>query len=75
MGQDVILGDREVPVEDLEKLSFDPPHIAFAEDAGAHRPVDVPESRITRILVGCKSRQDETDRTGARSRSGTNLGG
>ena len=50
MGQDVILGDREVPAKDLEKLSFNPPHIAFAEDASGHRPVDVSESRITRIL-------------------------
>jgi len=33
--QDVILGDGEIPVEDLEELSFDPPHITFAEDTSA----------------------------------------
>lgn len=51
MGQDVVLGDREVPVEDLEELSFNPPHIALAEDTGAHRPMNVSESRITSVLV------------------------
>jgi hypothetical protein len=44
MGQDVVLGDREVPVEDLEELSLNPAHIAFAEDTGAHRPMNVSES-------------------------------
>lgn len=60
VGQDVILGDREIPVEDLEKLSFDPSDIAFAKDTGAQRPMNVSESRIVSVLGGCKSRQDET---------------
>ena len=44
MGQDVILGDREIPVEHLEELALDPPHIPFTKDTGAQRPVNVSES-------------------------------
>ena len=72
MGQDVVLGDREVPVEDLEELPFDPPHITFAKETSADRPVNVSQSRVTSILGG--SRQDETDTTGVRCGNGTNLG-
>ena len=72
MGQDVILGDREVPVENLEKLPFDPTHIPFAKDTGAQRPVNVPESRIVGVLGGCRSRQDETTKS---KMCETNLGG
>jgi len=50
MGQDVILGDREIPVENLQELSFDPPHIPFAKDTGAQRPMNVSKSRIVGIL-------------------------
>lgn len=60
VGQDVILGDREVPVEDLQKLSFDPPHITFAEHTGAQRPMNVSESGIIGVLAGRRSSQYET---------------
>ena len=63
MGQDVILGDREIPVENLKKLPFDPPHIPFAKDTGAQRPVNVSERRIVGVLGGCRSRQDETTKS------------
>ena len=52
MGQDVILGDREIPVENLEKLPLDPAHVPFAKDTGAQRPVNVPEGRIVGVLEG-----------------------
>jgi len=52
VGQDVILGDREIPVEDLEELSFDPPNIALAKDSCAQRPVNVSESGIIGVLGG-----------------------
>jgi len=52
VGQDVILGDREIPVEDLEELSFDPAHVTFAKDTGAQRPVGVSETGIIGVLGG-----------------------
>ena len=61
MGQNVILGDREVPVEDLQELSFDPPYITFAEHTSAQRPVNVSESRIIGVLGGYRSSQHETN--------------
>ena len=63
MGQDVILGDREIPVEHLEELALDPPHIPFTKDTGAQRPVNVSKSRIVGVLGGCRSRQDETTKS------------
>ena len=72
MGQNVILGYREVPVEDLEKLSFDPTHVALAENTSAQRPVNVSESGIICVLGRCRSRQHETR---PRLRSETNLSG
>ena len=72
MGQDVILGDREIPVENLEKLPFDPAYIPFAKDTGAQRPVNVSESRIVGVLGRRRSRQDETTKS---KMCETNLGG
>jgi hypothetical protein len=50
MGQHVVLGNREIPIENLKELSLDPPHITFPEETGTHRPVNVSESRIARVL-------------------------
>lgn len=76
VGQDVILGDREVPVKDLEKLSFDSPHVALAKNTSTQRPVNVPESGIICVLGRCKSRQHETSAgRGPGLRCETNLGG
>lgn len=62
MGQDVIFGDREVPVKDLEELSFDPAHITLAKNSSAQRPVNVSEGRIIGILGGYRSSQYETNK-------------
>ena len=46
-----VLTDCQIPVEDFQKLSFDPTDIALSEDAGGDRPVDVLESGIIRELA------------------------
>jgi len=39
--QDVILCDLELEVEDVKIFPFDATNVPFAENASAHRPVDV----------------------------------
>jgi hypothetical protein len=41
MAQDVIFCDSELEVEDIEVFSFDATNVPLAEDACAHRPVDI----------------------------------
>ena len=42
VGEDVHLGDAELPGKDVEKLSFDSVHVPLAEDSGGEGPVNVP---------------------------------
>jgi hypothetical protein len=42
VGDDVLFGDAEFPVEDLEKLSLYPVHVSLAKDTSGESPVYVP---------------------------------
>jgi hypothetical protein len=50
VAQDVIFRDPEFKVEDIEVFALDAANVALAEDACAHRPVDVLECGIVKIL-------------------------
>lgn len=39
--EDILLGNAELEVEDIEELAFYPTNVALAEDARAERPVYV----------------------------------
>lgn len=39
--QDVILGEAQLEVKDVEELPLDATHIALAENPGAERPVKI----------------------------------
>lgn len=41
MDQDICLRDTELEVQHVQEFAFDPPHIAFIEESGAERPMDV----------------------------------
>lgn len=51
-GEQIGLGDSKVPVEDFDELALDPANVALAERAGDHRPVDVFQCRVVRVLGG-----------------------
>jgi len=42
VGEDVSLGEAELPGEDFEELSFYPVHVSLAKDTGGESPVDIP---------------------------------
>ena len=42
VGEDVHLGDAELPGKDVEKLSFNSVHVPLAEDSSGEGPVNVP---------------------------------
>jgi hypothetical protein len=46
MGENVWLGEVELPGDDLEELSFDPVHVSLAENTGGESPMDVLQCRI-----------------------------
>jgi hypothetical protein len=48
--ENVVLGDAELEVKDIQKLALDAPNVALAKDAGADRPVDVLQRRIVQIF-------------------------
>jgi hypothetical protein len=41
MAQNVVFCDSELEAEDIEIFSFDATNVPLAENAGAHRPVDI----------------------------------
>ena len=45
-----VLADRQIPIEDIQKLSLDPTDITLSEDAGSDGPMDVLESGVVREL-------------------------
>lgn len=59
VAEQIIFCDLELKVEDVEVLSLDTAHVPFAEDACAHGPVDVLQSRIVEILRGYDQRAEE----------------
>jgi hypothetical protein len=50
MAQDIIFCDSELEVENIEIFSFDTTNVSLAEDACAHRPVDILQCGIVEIL-------------------------
>ena len=50
VGEEIRFRHRELEVQDIEVLSFDPSYIPLAEDTGAERPVHVFECRIIEVL-------------------------
>ena len=44
------LADRQIPIEDIQKLSLDPTDITLSEDASSDGPMDVLESGVVREL-------------------------
>lgn len=58
-GEEIGLGNSEIPVEDFDELALDPANVPLAERAGDHRPVDVFERRVVRVLGGDDQRAEE----------------
>ena len=50
VGKDILLGDAEFEIEDVEELALYPADVALAEDPGAERPVDVLEGGVVQVL-------------------------
>lgn len=50
VAKDIVLGDRELKVENVQELALNATNVALAEHAGAERPVDVFESGVVEIL-------------------------
>lgn len=50
VAENVIFGDRQFKVKDVQELAFNAAAITLAEHAGAERPVNVFESGIIEIL-------------------------
>lgn len=49
--QNVVFGDRQLEVQDLEKFTLDAADVAFAENAGAVRPLHIFECGIIKVFV------------------------
>jgi hypothetical protein len=41
MRHDIVFGDAQLEIEDVEKLALDPTNVTLAEHASAHSPVHV----------------------------------
>ena len=50
MREDILLGDAEFEVEDVEELALYPADVALAEDARAQRPMHVLQCRVVGVL-------------------------
>lgn len=50
VAENVIFGDRQLKVKDVQELAFNAANITLAENAGTERPVHVFESGIVEIL-------------------------
>jgi hypothetical protein len=50
MAQDVVFGNFELEIEDVEVFPFDATNVSLAENASAHRPVDIFECGIVEVL-------------------------
>ena len=48
--EEIGFGNRKVPVEDLDELTFNPPNVTLSEGTGDHSPVNVFQSRVIRVL-------------------------
>jgi hypothetical protein len=51
VAEDVIFGDRQLKVKDVQELAFNAANITLAEHARTERPVNVFESGIVKILA------------------------
>lgn len=50
MREDILLGDAEFEVEDVEELALYPADVALAEDARAQCPMHVLQCRVVGVL-------------------------
>lgn len=50
VAENIVFGDGELKVEDVEKLALDAADIALAKHARTERPVDVFESGVIEVL-------------------------
>jgi len=50
MGQDLVLVDRKIPIEDIEHFAFHPTDVSVLKDAGTPRPDDVLHHPIIEVL-------------------------
>jgi len=46
MSENILLGEVELPGDDLQELSFNPVHVSLAENAGGESPMDILQCRI-----------------------------
>lgn len=58
MGQNLLLVDGKIPVEDVEQFAFHTTNVSVLEDAGTPRPNDVLHHLIVQVLktMGSKMR-------------------
>lgn len=50
VAENVVFGDRQLKVKDVQELAFNAANITLAENACTKRPVDIFESRVVEIL-------------------------
>lgn len=50
MREDVVLGNAELEIKDIQKLALDAPNVALAKNAGADRPVDVLQRGVIEVF-------------------------
>lgn len=52
---DIVFGDAQLEIKDVEKLALDPTNVTLPEHTGAHSPVYVLKRGVIQILQRCQS--------------------
>jgi hypothetical protein len=59
MCHNIVFGDAQLEIEDVEKLALYPANVALAKHTSAHSPVHVLKRRVVQILARCDDSAQE----------------